>query len=77
MEANGSDAVSAASVLAGPRQRVCEKMILDNPEAMLSKTPEEILAVTSLLQQGLPYFFAVAPPGRDALLILALCPLHR
>ena len=49
--------VGDVAALAGPRQRVCEKLILDNPEAMLSKTPEEIAAVTRLLQQG--KFFAL------------------
>ncbi len=36
----------------GARQRVCEKLVLDNPEQLLSKTPEEIAAVTLKLQQG-------------------------
>lgn len=41
-----------APPVAGTRRRVCEKLVLDNPETFLSKTPEEIEAVTRSLQQG-------------------------
>jgi hypothetical protein len=38
--------------LSAPRQRVCEKLVLDDPQSFLTKTPEEIAAVTRTLQAG-------------------------
>jgi hypothetical protein len=45
--------------LSAPRQRVCEKLVLDDPQSFLSKTPEEIAAVTRTLQAGTPFTWAV------------------
>lgn len=46
---------------------MCEKLVLDDPEALLSKTPEEITAVTQLLQKGTGSSFAVLTAVREAL----------